>query len=372
MDSDRPLPIAFCITDLDPGGAERALLQIVTRLERSQWSPHVFCLSGEGELAGPLRAAGVPVECLRIRRWWPCGAVSRLTRRLRQLQPQVLQTFLHHANIAGRWAGRRAKVPVIVSGVRVAERRSRFRLWLDRITGRWVDRHVCVSQGVAEFSVQTGGLPRDKIVVIPNGVDVERFRNAAPADLSEFGIPPEHKTILSVGRLDPQKGVMFLLQAFTALAQSRDDVHLLLVGSGPLQREIQRFAGENELQERVHLAGYRDDVPAVMRACDCLALASLWEGMPNVILEAMAAALPVVSTAVEGTAELLRDGETGRLVPPGDAAALQTSLEATLDSPGDSHEMAQAAQDFVTKSFTWGRIVGNYARLYRELIALKS
>lgn len=372
MNHDPPTTIAFCITDLDPGGAERALVHIVTRLDRAEWSPHVFCLAGEGRLAAELRDAGVPVVCLGIRRWWPFPAAFRLVRELRRIRPAVLQTFLHHANIIGRWAGRRAGTPVIVSGIRVAERRSRFRLWLDRRTANRVDRHVCVSEGVAEFSIQTGGLPRDKVVVIPNGVDFDRFAHARPADFAEFGVPPDRRVILSVGRLDPQKGVMVLLDAFAALARELPDVHLILVGDGPLRPEIEKFVSSHALADRVHLTGFRDDVPSLMQAADCFVLASLWEGMPNVLLEALAAGLPVVGTAVEGVAELLADGERGRIVPPNDAGRLRVALRETLTAPATDAPPHIKSQHISGKEFTWRAIAARYEQLYRDLLLEKA
>ena len=364
-----PVPIAFCITDLDRGGAEQALVQIVTRLDRNEWAPHVFCLAGEGELAAPLREAGVPVTCLNAKRWWNAGVLFRLRREMRRLRPAVLQTFLYHANILGRVAGRMARVPVVVSGIRVAERRSRFRLWFDRVTERWVARHVCVSEGVAKFSIETGRLSPEKVVVIPNGVDFERFATAEPADLSEFGIGPESRVLLFVGRLDPQKGIRGLLESMRELSSraSFAGTHLLFVGHGPSRGEIERFVRDDHLERCVHLLGRRNDVPALMRAADCLVLPSLWEGMPNVVLEAMAVGLPVVATAVEGTAELVRDGETGLLVPAGDREALSAAIDAVLCDGESAARRGQSAQDHVSKRFTWEGIAKQYADLYRDL-----
>ncbi len=361
-----PVPIAFCITDLDAGGAERTLVQIVTRLNRRRWSPHVFCLSSEGVLVAALREAGVPVTCFGARRWWNVGVVFRLARHLKRFKPAILQTFLYHANLIGRCAGRIAHVPHIVSGIRVAERRSRYRLWLDRITQRWVDKHVCVSRGVAEFSIQVGKLDANKVTVIPNGVDFARFANAKPADLSEFAIPVNHKTVLCVGRLDPQKGTMILLEAFTQFARERGDVHVLFVGSGPLEDDLRAFVTTQALQEKVHLAGQRDDVPQIMRASDCLVLASLWEGMPNVVLEAMAAGLPIICTAVEGTAELLRHGDNALLVPVGDAAALRQALENLFDDPGLGTALSKKSQHKVNKWLTWDSVADDYASFYEK------
>lgn len=373
MADDSPKQIAFCITELDPGGAERALVQLVRRLDRSRWAPVVYCLAGSAPLAAELRKRGVPVNCLGGGGAGSLLVLPRLASRLRRQRPVLLQTFLYHANIVGRIAARIAGVPRVVAGIRVAEKRSRFRLWLDRATDRLVDRHVCVSEAVARFSIEQGKLPTDKVVVIPNGVDADLFRTASPADLTEFGIPPDSRTVLFVGRLDPQKGPIDLLRAFARLSQGRDDVHLLMVGEGPLRGEVEASVESRGLSGRVHLAGWRDDVPRLMKAADCLALSSHWEGMPNVVLEAMAAGLPVVATNVDGVAELLdgegKSGERGLLVPAGDHDSLARAIERTLSRSNRVMDMATSAQDHVKEQLTWEACGVAFERLYAELTA---
>ncbi|NQV23239.1 MAG: glycosyltransferase, partial [Rhodopirellula sp.] len=168
-----PRRITFLITELDHGGAERALVRIATGLDRNLWEPQVVSLSDRGALAEPLEAVGIPVTSIGAGRVHsPIGlwrATIGLSRCLKTQQPALLQTFLFHANIAGRLAAKRAGVPVVVSGIRVAEKRGRWRLAVDRMTDRFVDRHVCVSRSVADFSIRESGLPPSKVMVIPNG-----------------------------------------------------------------------------------------------------------------------------------------------------------------------------------------------------------
>lgn len=367
-ESADPIRLAFCITELDPGGAERALVELVTRLDRRIVEPRVFCLAEAGPLADDLARAEIPVECLGVRRKWDLAVIARLARRFRRFRPDLLQTYLFHANIAGRLAGRLAGVPRIVSGIRVAEHRRRWYLHLDRWTAGLVDRHICVSRGVADFSVKRGGLKPDTITVIPNGVDVGRYADAAAADLTPWGIPPGSRTILAVGRLDPQKAPFVLLEAAVGLLRDFDDLHVLYVGDGPLAGELQARIAESGWQERIHLAGRRTDVPKLMRAADCLAQPSLWEGMSNAVLEAMAAGLPVVASRVEGNDELLDDRQTGLLVEPGSATALQSALATLLADPQQAALLGQAAQKKVERDFTWDAAVASYEELYTELI----
>ncbi|MBI5758256.1 MAG: glycosyltransferase, partial [Planctomycetales bacterium] len=327
-----PIPIAFCITDLDVGGAERALVQLVTRLDRREWNPVVFCLSGPGTLVLELEAALVPVICLGANRddglFRRLRIVWLLARELRALspRPRLLQTFLFHANLAGRIAGRLAGIKRIVSGIRVAEQRARWHLWLDWLTNWLVDLNVCVSQSVADFTRAHGWLRGTKLTVIPNVVDYERFAQGEPADLTSLGIPRESRVIVTVGRLDEQKGHRFLIEALPAVLREHHDARLLVVGDGPLREELQALARQLGIAEAVCFAGHRDDVPALLRASKCFVLPSLWEGMPNVVLEAMAAGVPVVTTSVEGVLELIEPDRTGLVVKVGNATEISSAL----------------------------------------------
>ncbi|MFT5325122.1 MAG: glycosyltransferase involved in cell wall biosynthesis [Planctomycetaceae bacterium] len=367
-----PRRISFLITELDHGGAERALVRIVTELDRSLWEPHVISLSDRGPLAEPLEEAGIPVTAIgagRVRS--PAGlwrATVGLTRCLKEQQPAVLQTFLFHANIAGRLAARRAGVPAVVSGIRVAEKRGRWRLNIDRWTEQFVDRHVCVSQSVADFSIRESGLSRSKVVVIPNGVDVERFAAAKPADLSVFGIPAGARTILSVGRLDEQKNPLGLLRSFAAIAEAHPQTHLLFVGDGPEEAALQAAIAESKLESRVHLAGWQADVPGIMRACDLFVLASKWEGMPNVLLEAGAAGIPVVSTLVEGAEEIITSGESGVLVGISQPSELAAAMSECLTDPSAANGRADRLQSVVSERFTWDSVVAGYSEVYESLL----
>jgi glycosyltransferase involved in cell wall biosynthesis len=361
-----PTPLALCITDLDPGGAERALVQIVRRLDRSQWDPVVYCLGPRGQLADILEAGGIQTHCLDATRR-DVFVVSRLAKLLKRQQPALMQTFLFHANIAGRLAATVARVPIVVSGIRVAEREQRWHLMLERRTRRLVTHHVCVSQAVAEFAKRELRLRDDCVSVIPNGVDAAGIGSAPAADLSQFGIPSPSRTLLFVGRLHPQKGVSVLLEAFHKLQAA--DVHLLIVGAGPLEADVRTIVRAHSLESRVHLAGQRDDVPSLMRAASALVLPSLWEGMPNVVLEAMAARLPVIATAVDGTTELIEDEETGWLCAPGSVESLEHAMRRMLDQPEAAKTIASAAQRLVSQRFTWEAMAAAYSDLWRSLLA---
>ncbi len=363
-----PIPIAFCITELDRGGAERALSQLVLGLNRDEWLPRVYCLGSRGHFADVIEAGGVAVECFNGK-----GAMSlprvllRLTLALRRFRPTVLQTFLFHANIIGRIAGRLARVPRIVSGIRVADRRSRWYGRLDRWTNGLVDHNVCVSQGVADFSILEIGLTPHKLSVIPNGVDYEFFAAATPADLTQFGAPQGSPVCITVGRLEEQKGIDVLLTAASLVLRDHRDCHFLIVGDGCDRAALENQATQLGIANSVHFVGQRADVPNLLKASSVFVLPSRWEGMSNALLEAMAAGLPVVATAVEGSTELVRSGETGLLVPAGRSEELATAIRHVLDGAGRAREMAIAAQALARQGYTVESAVSGYGGLYRQL-----
>ena len=363
-----PIPIAFCITELDRGGAERALSQLVLGLNRDEWLPRVYCLGPRGYFADVIEAGGVAVEC-----FGGMGAMSlprvlfRLTLALRRFRPAVLQTFLFHANIIGRFAGRLARVPRIVSGIRVADRRSRWYGRLDRWTNGLVDHNVCVSQGVADFSISQTGLSPRKLSVIPNGVDYDFFATATRADLTQFGIPQDAPVFITVGRLEEQKGIDILLTAASLVLHDHRNCHFLIVGDGCDRATLESQAKQLGIANSIHFVGQRADVPNLLAASTAFVLPSRWEGMSNALLEAMAAGLPVVASAVEGSTELIRPGETGLLVPADRPDDLATAIRSVLDDVNRAREMAATAQTVVKKGYTADSAVRTYSELYRQL-----
>ncbi len=356
------VPVAFCITELDPGGAERALFEIVTRLDPAYWTVKVFCLGPETDLSRKLLERGIETVCLGARRASDVGVLFRLIRELKKFRPAVLQTFLFHANIVGRLAGWWAGVPVILSGLRVAERAKSWHLWLDRWTNRLVKWNVCVSEGVRQFAMNDGGLPADKLCVIPNGVDVERFANATPADLTPIGIPAEAWTLVTVGRLSLQKGQDDLIEAVVPLLNEHAKLHLLIVGEGPERDRLTALTTKLGISSQVHLPGWQADVPGILKSCQAFVLPSRWEGMPNALLEGMASGLPCIATNVEGVGELWGSGEAVNLVTPGDVTALRIAVKTVYEQSQKQGE--KSPQHSILKEHTWKSVSRSYAELF--------
>ncbi len=369
-----PLRIAFCITELDVGGAERCLTELVTRIDRQRFAPTVYVLAAAPRdenrgLLTRLEAAAVDVRFLggRTPRDAP-HVLKRLAGHLKRQRPALIHSFLFHANLLSRIAARWVGVPKVVCGIRVAERGSRWHIWADRYTSRWVDQYVCVSQSVADFSHRVARLPQEKLMVIGNGVDIARFRHAAAIDPQSLGIPAGRRLLLHVGRLDAQKRVDWLLRLAPRLLDRLPEHNLVLAGRGPQYESLQRLARELKIDHRVHFLGFRTDVPGLLAAADVLLLASAWEGMPNAVLEAMAAGLPVVATRVEGIEELLGPLAPEQSVPPHDAEAFVNHAAAIVIDEQKRRRLGSENQRRAETLFSIDVMVRQHERLYEQCL----
>jgi starch synthase (maltosyl-transferring) len=367
---DRPIPVALVITDLDVGGAERALTALAVGLDRRRWMPTVICLDRPGKLADVLEQNGIPTFCLNAQPRHPLRMLSRLRRTLRTVNPAVAQSFLFHANVATKLVAASAVVRCVVGGIRVAERRTNAHLRLDRWTQRLSTGAVCVSEGVRRFSVEFGGIDPERLIVIPNGIDPGPYDSARPAERATFGIHEGVPLAIFVGRLDPQKGVDILMAAAEIVRKQRPEASLMLVGDGPERSRWEtRSAG---WPGSIHLLGHRDDVPSLLAMADLLILPSRWEGMPNVVLEAMAARRAVIGTDIEGTNELIIPGETGWLVPPDDSRSLANAWLDAIRDPARLQQFGLAGRLRVETHFTTEQVVAQYDALWTRLLGFAS
>ncbi len=323
-------------------------------------------------MSKPLQDGGIEVVALNCGGFADIRCFWRLKAALKRNVPDILMCFLHQANIYGRLAGRAIGIKNVVSGIRVADRR-RWVTTTDRLTKCCTHHYVAVSRSVAETHSSLCSISADHMCHIPNGVDVVGDDSQATNDPSELLSVNEHSPqtrhrVLFVGRLCEQNNPRNLLDAFRLLPQNlQQATTLIFAGDGPQRRNVQREVARHTLGDHVVLLGRTDDVPALMKDATLLVLPSRWEGMPNVVLEAMAAGLPVIATRVHGTQELVDDGETGWLVPPEDSVALAAALENALSSPSERKRRSQQAQMLAAKTFRWDSVVQQYDDLFRSL-----
>jgi glycosyltransferase involved in cell wall biosynthesis len=243
--------------------------------------------------------------------------------------------------------------------------------WVDRRLSTWCDRLVGNSHAVVDF-YRTLGVPEDRLAMIYSGVeDVEPPAVDPAAVRAEFGFPPDATMALFAGRLAEQKRVDDLLKALDLVQHVQPDVRTLIAGDGPLRERLEETAGAYRLGGRVRFLGHREDVPRLLAAADMLVLPSAYEGLPNVVLEAMRFRKPVVATAAPGTTEVVVDGETGLLVPIGDQVRLARAIRDLARDPAMARRLGEAGRARAEAHFTAAAMIDQFAGLYEQLARSK-
>jgi sugar transferase (PEP-CTERM/EpsH1 system associated) len=368
-----PNKVLYLITELSMGGAQQALLHLLCGLNRERFNPTVACLyNGDSGLAEEIRSMGIPIFDARMQDKSDLRALYQLFKHISSQHPTILHTSLFHANLPGRVIGRFTGVPIIINSERTMAMESEWRYWFNRSTINLVDRVIAVSQNVAEFCISHIGIPAEKVVVIHNGVELSSFLpNARDQARIKLKLPQDEYVIGAVSRLDPVKGIDDLIIAFTNLIRTHP-AYLVIIGEGPERQRLETVAQETGCADWVIWTGYRADVPELLSAFDVFVQPSHFEGLPNTVLEAMAAALPVVGTEVGGTPELVIAGQTGRLVPPGDPDTLAGVIKVLLENPEERSSMGLAGRDRVQLHFSTKQMVQKTEQLYDELLNEKS
>jgi glycosyltransferase involved in cell wall biosynthesis len=318
----------------------------------------------DGPVLDRAAAAGIESRIVPLGRSFRLDDAWRYSRALRRERADLLHTHTHFAgNVIGRLAGRLAAVPVVAHmHIENAFRQDRagrtVQVALDDATARLCARILAVSEATHRTLVRQG-YPRRSMEVVYNGVDPAR---AEPVRLVAG------PTVLQVARLAPVKGQRDLIRALPGL----EGVSAVFVGrdlelGGAYERELEREAERLGVRERVVFAGQRDDVPALFAGCDICVLPSFVEGLPLVLLEAMTQARPVVATPVGGTPELVVDGETGVLVPPGDTEALLLALRGLLSDPERARRLGEAGRRRVEERFSAEAMTRRVLEVYGEV-----
>jgi glycosyltransferase involved in cell wall biosynthesis len=298
--------------------------------------------------------------------------VIRLALLLGRWKPDILHSHMVHANLLARLLRPLTRVPVLVSTIHSIQDGGRILLLGYRLTNRLADCTTIVSEAAAQRYLANGGVSRERLRVIPNGVDTGHFRPLPEVRdrlRRELGLG-ETFTWLAVGRLAPAKDYPTMLAAFARISAGRPACTLLIVGIGPLQSETEALARSLGLGDRVRFLGMRRDVPELMSAADGYVLSSAREGMPVVLLEAGAAGMPIVATAVGGNREVVLDGKTGFVVPPRDPNALAEAMLKLAALPiAERRALGQRGREHIQTHYALPRIVDLWEELYQGLVA---
>ena len=369
-----PRHVMFVISGLERGGAEYQLVTTSAELSKRGWKVTVlsYLPFSPDSWASELQGANVTLFTLNVSKGTLKFTVLLAALRvIKRFKPDILVGFMFHGIMTARIAGRLTGVPAIVSSVR-NERDGLFREWVMRATDGLTDSVTALSQHLATDLAQRRVAARDHIDVIPNSVDVPHFAKRF------FGYPTrkllrvadDQFLWLAAGRLDEAKDYPNLLHAFSELSNGRPNARLIVAGEGPLRSEIESLIQRLGIEERVSLLGLRHDMFALYAASNALVLSSAWEGMPNVVLEAMASKIPVVATSVGAVPEVVADGVSGLIVPPNDHEALANAMARMMDIPEVAREvLGWAGHDRVLSEFSRESVIDKWEDLFDRLLS---
>lgn len=372
--------VLYIIWSLGLGGAERVVINLAKGLDKTKFNPMVCCLNDKGEFAVELEERGIPVIALNKRLGIDIAVIGKLISVIKERNIQIVHTHLWGANFWGRIAAKMAGVPVIIATEHNVDTwKSWFNFALDRWLSRSTDKIIAVSNKVKEF-YQSKGINPKKIAVIYNGVDIAKgeerrakidSRSSILDYRKEFNIKNDETMLAIIGRLVEQKGHRYLFEALNML-NGKYKVRLLVVGNGPLLQELQQRAMSYDLSAKIIFTGLRKDVPDLLKITDILVLPSLREGLPMVALEAMAVGKPIIATNVGGTPEVVLDGQTGILVPPGNPTALADAIDRLIENRNLTKKLGENGSSRVKELFSVEKMTRETEQVYHQLLKEKN
>jgi glycosyltransferase involved in cell wall biosynthesis len=360
--------VLLLVNDLSRAGAEGQLVKLACGLPAERYRVEIALLKQRNDFEATLREHEIPVAALRRRGYWDVGLDLRLLRLVRARRPDVLHSFLFLSNLHGTLVGRWAGVPAIVASQRSSNTQNLSPFWcrVARLSQRLANRLIVNSQALRTEEI-AAGFPPERIEVVPNGVE---RREKRCRDRDALGLPAG-PLLLSVGRLEARKGQRYLIEAWATVQRRCPSARLVLLGEGPDRPQLERQVEGLGLHPSVSFRGFENRVADHLDVADTLVHPSLTEGMPNVVLEAMAAGRPVVATRVGGVPELVTDGESGLLVPPRDPAALAQALVRLLQEQALATTLGRNAERRARERFSVGAMVEATEAVYRDLLGAR-
>ena len=367
----KKISVCHLLPGLPAHGAEQLLLDIVRHMDREHVLLSVCLISERGPLVEEFEALGIPVTFLPKKSRKDLSIIFRLAAFWKKNRFDIVHTHLFTADLWGRMAGLLSQIPIVSTSHTTSDPNiGRLGRWLDRVLDRKNSAVICVSEAVRRYRIREAGFNPQKLHLIQNGIDLVRFQNPDSKEKVEarLGLPPGRRWAVIVGRLVPLKGHRFLLEALSLLAKDFPDLGLLIAGDGEEEASLRALSEEKGLSDRVVFLGLRRDIPDILGLSEVLVLPSSREGLPIVLLEAMAAGRPVVVTPVGGIPEVVLEGKTGLFVTQ-EPTSIAMALKRILDHPEGAHVMGQNARQLIEERYDIRMVARRYEFLYRSILS---
>jgi len=371
-----PVPVLTFLTNFLIGGTERQVVNLVRNHDRARFDVHLACFRFAGPLLAEVDERAVALSEYPITTLPSLRTLFQQWRLLRYIQRRrirIVHAFGFYANVFAVPVARLSGADVVMASIRdTGDHLSRLQKVMQKSACR-AAHHVLVNAEAVRAVLISQGYDASRISVIRNGIDVSRFQADGESSGARvaLGFPPTARVVAVFARLNRLKGIEYFLEAAAILRDRHDDARFLIVGdsiSEAYRAELEQRARDLGLAERIVFAGFRSDIPELLREVSVSVLPSLAEGLSNVVLEAMAAGVAVVATAVGGTPEMIDDGVQGLLVPPRDAPALARAIGSLLADPARRQSMGEAGRKRAKERFSLEAAVLETEKLYERLL----
>lgn len=346
------------------------LLKTLPRMQDA-FDNRVCCIMGHGPMGEKLEAAGIPVYHLDLKNIFDLDVILRFKKIVKEFQPDILVTYLIHADLFGRILGRIFGIKKIICSVRVKLVQAKYLplLFLDALTSPLVTHYHFNSQAVADMYRKYFFLPREKATVIPNGLELEKYAIIVDVNRKkqELGLPSDKIIIGCVAKLRRQKGHKYLIAAFAEVLKKNPNAFLLLVGDGDERKDIEKQIKNLSISEKSLLLGDHKDIPEILQTIDIFVLPTLFEGMSNAIMEAMASSLPIITTDIPENRELIENKKTGILISVKNTTAIQKNISLLLKNEDLRKSLGENAKKEIPERFDIEKVAKNISSFLESL-----
>jgi glycosyltransferase involved in cell wall biosynthesis len=362
--------ILFLITGLDHAGAEMQVIELARGLTVKGWTTQIISMLKPTIDVDKLSREGIQIHTLDMNKGAPDPrAIWKLKRMIKDFKPDIVHSHMIHANLLARITRVFTRMPVLISTAHNTNEGGKIRMLMYRLTDSLCNLMTNVSQDAVDSFIQKGASTKKKIIFVPNGINLKRFKkNPDSYDSLRQELGLEDKFIwLAVGRLCEVKDYPTLLQSFKQVVRHNSNCQLLIVGDGEDRSALEMLSKSLEVDSNVKFLGIREDIPRIMNAADAYVMSSLWEGMPMVLLEASACELPMVATDVGGNREVVKEGISGYLARSSDSDHLAGKMVSLMSLPTDDREvMGRKGREYVMQHYEMDAIIAKWESLYDQ------
>jgi glycosyltransferase involved in cell wall biosynthesis len=375
--------ILYIIDNLEFGGGERVFAQVINRLSRERYKIMVACLP-TGAFIEKIEGSGVEVKSVDMRNRFNPGVILQLADLMKSEKIDIVHSQGARADFFARMAAKLAGAPIVVStvpmpveGFDVNPLRKLMYIAFNRFSERFVDRFMVVSDALEKVMIEKHKIEPHRVVKIYNGIETDEYRISNEEVVcrksslkEELDLENDVSVVGAIGRLVWQKGFEYFIEAIPNVLKKIPEAMFLIVGEGELKEKLKVKSEKLKVKDSLIFTGFRDDIKEILQSIDVLVMPSLLEGLPMILLEAMAMEKPIVATDIDGIKDVLDNGKTGLLVPPKDPEALSEAIVNLLIQRDKAYQMGKKARTVVNEQFSVDTMVEKVEEVYQELLQL--